>query len=60
MDRLPNGHVGFMDMDLDVACTPGEACGDFECPVPERQATPELPGCCCHERAGRMEKVCGE
>jgi hypothetical protein len=63
VDRLPDRCAGFVDMDLDVAGTPGEASGDFECPVPERQATPELTGRCCHEGSrgmGGMEKICGE
>jgi hypothetical protein len=57
MDRLPDRYVGFGDMDLNVAGTPGEASGDLKCPVPERQATPERTGRCSHERAGGMEAV---
>jgi hypothetical protein len=48
-------------MDLNVAGSPGQASGDFEDPVLERRATPELTGGCCHERADGMEKIgCGQ
>jgi hypothetical protein len=35
VDRLPDRYVCSVDMDLNGTGTPGEASGDFECPVPE-------------------------
>jgi hypothetical protein len=63
MDRLPDRYVGFGDMELNVAGTPGEASGDFEGPgygTSGDSIAALWPAAMSVRAVCGMEKICGE